>query len=74
MSMFPRKQENTAIMEDKFSTHQCPVYNWATLFLRDINTGDLTFQVGGVSNLRQNMVMRPAGFGPENDCAVEGQH
>jgi hypothetical protein len=34
---------------------QClEVYNWATLFLGDINKyGDLALQVGGVSNLRQ---------------------
>jgi hypothetical protein len=31
--------------------------------------GDLAFQVGGVSN----MVMSPAGLGPENDYAGEGQ-
>jgi hypothetical protein len=36
--------------------------------------GALAPQVGGVSNLRQqNMVMSPAGPGPENDCAGEGQ-
>jgi hypothetical protein len=36
--------------------------------------GDLVLQVGGVSNLRQqNMVMSPAGLGPENDCAGENQ-
>jgi hypothetical protein len=28
-------------------------YNWVTLFLRDINNGDLAIQVGRVSNLRQ---------------------
>jgi hypothetical protein len=28
-------------------------YNRATLFLGDINTGDLALQVRGVSNLRQ---------------------
>jgi hypothetical protein len=32
--------------------------------------GDLTLQVGGVSNLSQKIfVMNPAGLGPENDCA-----
>jgi hypothetical protein len=36
--------------------------------------GDLTLQVGGVSNLgQQNVVMSPAGLGPENDCAGEPQ-
>jgi hypothetical protein len=36
--------------------------------------GDLALQVGEVSNLReQNMVMDPAGFGPENDGAGEDQ-
>jgi hypothetical protein len=36
--------------------------------------GDLALQVEGVSNLRQqNMVMSPAGLGPENDCAGDGQ-
>jgi hypothetical protein len=35
---------------------------------------DLALQVGGVSNLRQlNMIMSPAGLGPENDCAGEDQ-
>jgi hypothetical protein len=35
---------------------------------------DVTLQVGLVSNLRQyNMVMSPAGLGPENDCVGEGQ-
>jgi hypothetical protein len=34
----------------------------------------LTLEVGRVSNLReQNMVMNPAGIGPENDCAGEDQ-
>jgi hypothetical protein len=37
--------------------------------------GNLFLQVGGVSNRRQyNLVMSPAGFGPENDCAVEGSN
>jgi hypothetical protein len=36
--------------------------------------GDLALQVEGVSNLRQqNVVMSPAGLGPENDCAGEAQ-
>jgi hypothetical protein len=39
---------------------------------RGYKHGDLALQVGGVSNLReQNMVMSPAGLGPENDCAGE---
>jgi hypothetical protein len=34
--------------------------------------GDLALQVEAVPNLRQqNMVMSPAGLGPENDCADE---
>jgi hypothetical protein len=38
-------------------------------------TRDLALQVGGVPNLRQkNMVISPAGLGPENDCAGENQH
>jgi hypothetical protein len=28
-------------------------YNWATLYLRDINMGTWTSRLGGVSNLRQ---------------------
>jgi hypothetical protein len=36
--------------------------------------GDLSLQIGGVSNLRQeNLVESPAGVGPENDCTGEGQ-
>jgi hypothetical protein len=51
-------------------------YNWATLLLGNIriNTGTQALQVGGVSNLRQlNMVISPAGLGPEYDYAGEGQ-
>jgi hypothetical protein len=42
--------------------------------LEDINTGTWPSRLGGDSNLRQqNMVMNPAGLGPENDCTGEGQ-
>jgi hypothetical protein len=48
-------------------------YNWATLFLGDTNR-DLALQVGGISDLRQqNVVLIPAGLGPEIDCAGEDQ-
>jgi hypothetical protein len=33
--------------------HNAWGYNWATLFLGDINAGNLALQVEGVSNLRQ---------------------
>jgi hypothetical protein len=47
-------------------------YDWATLFLGDINTG--RGPPGPISNLRQlNMVMSPAVIGPENECAGEDQ-
>jgi hypothetical protein len=36
---------------------------------------DFVLQVGGISNLRQwNVVVRPTGLGPENDCAGEDQN
>jgi hypothetical protein len=36
--------------------------------------GNLSFQMGGVSNLKEeNVVMIPGGLGPENDCAGEDQ-
>jgi hypothetical protein len=50
------------------------VYNWVTLFLGDINTGDLALQVGGVPKLRQQIIaMSPAGLGVENDCDEQQQ-
>jgi hypothetical protein len=43
-------------------------YNWATLFLGDINMATWPSRLI-VSNLRkQNVVMSSAGLGPENDC------
>jgi hypothetical protein len=49
-------------------------YNWATLFLGDINIETWPHSSRGVSNLRQqNLVKNAAGFGPENDCRGEGQ-
>jgi hypothetical protein len=48
-------------------------YNWATLFLGDINTGTLRSRLGGLeSETVKYEVMSPEGLGPENDCADEG--
>jgi hypothetical protein len=48
--------------------HNASGYNWAKLY------GNLPLQVGGVSNLRQYIVvMNPAGLGLENVCAGEAQ-
>jgi hypothetical protein len=49
-------------------------YNWATLFLGDINTRTWPYRLWGVSNLRQlNVDMSLTGLGHENDCAGEVQ-
>jgi hypothetical protein len=41
---------------------------------RGYKYGDLAFQVGGsLESETVNMVMSPAGLGPENDCAGEYQ-
>jgi hypothetical protein len=43
-----------------------PPYSWGSKY------GNLALQVGAVSNVRQqNLVMSPAGLGPENVCAGE---
>jgi hypothetical protein len=49
-------------------------YNRATLFLGDINTRTWPSRLGE-SQIRdsKNVVMSPAGLGPENDCAGEAQ-
>jgi hypothetical protein len=45
-------------------------YNRATLFLGDINTGTWPSRFGRTWNLRQqDIVMSPAGLGPQNECA-----
>jgi hypothetical protein len=53
------------------------VSNTSTVHLRVVGgdgKGIWSSRLGGVSNLRQqNVVMSPAGRGPENDCAGEDQ-
>jgi hypothetical protein len=53
---------------------QCPGrYNWATLFMGDLNTGAWRSRLG-VSEIETiNMVLSPAGLRPERDCAGESQ-
>jgi hypothetical protein len=49
-------------------------YNSATMFLGDINTGTWPSRLGESSIWdSKNVVMSPAGLGPENDCAGEDQ-
>jgi hypothetical protein len=47
-------------------------YKWATLFLGGGNKyRNLALHVRAVSNLRQEIVVCPAGLGPDKDCACE---
>jgi hypothetical protein len=48
-------------------------YNWANLFLGDINTGTWPFRLRSLEFETVNVVMSPTGVGPQNDCADEDQ-
>jgi hypothetical protein len=49
-------------------------YNWATLFLGDINTGTWPSRLGGGSQMRQqNMAVSSAGLRPKSDCSGKAQ-
>jgi hypothetical protein len=48
-------------------------YNWATLFLGEINTGTWPSKLGDSQKQRQNMLMGPVGFRSEKGCADDAQ-
>jgi hypothetical protein len=48
-------------------------FNWATLFLGDINMGTWHLQVGGVSNETVKYGLSSAGLGPQSDCSGKVQ-
>jgi hypothetical protein len=48
-------------------------YNWATLFLGDINTGTWPSRLGSLEFERVKYDVSPTGLAPENDCAGEDQ-
>jgi hypothetical protein len=48
-------------------------YNWANLFLEDINTETWAPGWGSLKSETANVVMSPVGLGPKNEYAGEGQ-
>jgi hypothetical protein len=50
-------------------------YNWAALFLGNINMRIWSFRLGDPENLdsKMNMATSPSGLVPENGCTSEAQ-